>query len=77
MNFGEALVLIKAGVKVGRSGWNGKGMFLFQVDSWSCHHVVAKDRQVLPFIAMKTSDDRIVPWLASQTDIQAADWVQM
>ncbi len=28
----------------------------------------------LPFIAMKTVDNGIVPWLASQTDILATDW---
>lgn len=29
----------------------------------------------LPFIAMKTADDKLVPWLASQTDMLADDWV--
>lgn len=28
----------------------------------------------LPFIAMKTADNKLVPWLASQTDILADDW---
>lgn len=28
----------------------------------------------LPFIAMKTADNKLVPWLASQTDILAEDW---
>ena len=26
-------------------------------------------------IDMKTADDKIVPWLASQTDVLATDWV--
>ena len=29
---------------------------------------------ILPFISMKTSDDKLVPWLASQTDVLAEDW---
>lgn len=29
MNFGEALEGLKQGKKVARSGWNGKGMFLW------------------------------------------------
>lgn len=29
MNYGEALELLKAGKLVTRSGWNGKGMFIF------------------------------------------------
>ena len=28
MNFGQALEELKAGKKVCRSGWNGKGMFI-------------------------------------------------
>ena len=30
LDFGKALVALKAGKKVARSGWNGKGMFVFQ-----------------------------------------------
>ena len=29
MNFGEAVAALKAGKKVTRKGWNGKGMFLW------------------------------------------------
>ena len=29
MDFGQALMLLKAGKKVAREGWNGKGMFVF------------------------------------------------
>jgi hypothetical protein len=28
----------------------------------------------LPYLYMSTVDDRLVPWLASQTDILAEDW---
>ncbi|WP_400183919.1 DUF2829 domain-containing protein, partial [Klebsiella pneumoniae] len=28
----------------------------------------------LPYIAMKTADEKLVPWLASQTDVLAEDW---
>ena len=27
-----------------------------------------------PYLAMKTADNQLVPWLASQTDILADDW---
>lgn len=30
--------------------------------------------KLLPWIGMKTADDKFVPWLASQTDILAEDW---
>ena len=31
MNFGQALEALKEGKRVARTGWNGKGMFLFLV----------------------------------------------
>lgn len=38
LDFGSALDAIKAGYRVARSGWNGKGMFLFLVPGFkSCH----------------------------------------
>lgn len=68
MNFGEAIVALKGGNIVARAGWNGKGMWLkLQVpDSLS--------NMTLPYIYMKTAQDDLVPWLASQTDILADDW---
>ena len=32
MNFGQAIELLKAGRKVARAGWNGKGMFIYLVE---------------------------------------------
>lgn len=80
MNFGKAIELLKQGVRVARAGWNGKGMWLEFVaaDKWStsigpCHHAVPGAYR-LPWIAMKTVDNGLVPWLASQTDMLAEDW---
>jgi hypothetical protein len=36
------------------------------------HKLAPRDR--LPFIAIKTVQGDIVPWLASQTDVLANDW---
>lgn len=35
MNFGQALELLKAGKRVTREGWNGKGMFLLMAGNYS------------------------------------------
>jgi hypothetical protein len=43
-------------------------------------YVVAKDfefSEMLPFIAMKTVQNSFVPWLASQTDVLAEDWMMV
>jgi hypothetical protein len=29
---------------------------------------------MLPWIGMKTADNKFVPWLASQTDVLSEDW---
>jgi len=68
MNFGQAIEKLKEGKKVARKGWNGKGMWIrIQVPT-------EKSKMTLPYIYMKTADDNLVPWLASQTDILAEDW---
>lgn len=83
MDFGKAIEALKAGKKVARNGWNGKGMFLFlaettdiatKADLKCCEHMTGD--LVLPSIVMKTVDDHfVVGWLASQTDMLAEDWV--
>lgn len=68
MNFGEAIADLKAGGKVGRSGWNGKNMWLkLQIPD-------ANSKMTLPYIYMYTAQGDLVPWLASQTDMLAEDW---
>ena len=71
MNFGDAIYLLKAGKAVQRAGWNGKGMWVkLQVPD-------ANSKMSLPYIYMKTADDKLVPWLASQTDVLAEDWFEI
>lgn len=68
MTFGEAIAALKEGKRVSRTGWNGKGMWLeLQVPD-------AHSKMTLPYIYMKTAQDDLVPWLASQTDVLAEDW---
>lgn len=90
MTFGDALVMLEAGMRVARSGWNGKGMWLSlscagtrEVPAaafWSPHNRQHAEEQggsakVLPSITMKTATGEILMgWLASQTDMLAKDW---
>jgi hypothetical protein len=75
MNFGSALEALKSGMKVSRSGWNGKKMWLSLVTNWVGNvQPDAEQFQLLNFIAMRTAQADIVPWLASQTDMLAEDW---
>lgn len=80
VNFGEALEAIKQGKRVARSGWNGKGMWLTLVKA-NTYDVGIRSMggatKLLPYIAMKTAQDELVPWLASQTDTLAEDWITL
>lgn len=73
MTFGAAIEDLKAGRRVSRAGWNGKGMWL-QLVTASQSYLPGLNLYCLPFIAMKTANDELVPWLASQTDMLAEDW---
>ena len=73
MDFGTAIDAMKDERKVARKGWNGKGMFLYYI----AKSIVNEDGLVEygAYIAMKTAQGNVVPWLASQTDMLAEDWM--
>ncbi len=84
LNFGHALIALQAGKRVARAGWNGKGMFLYYVpaNTYKAQTEAARlhfgeDVPYGAYIAMKTAQDNVVPWLASQTDVLASDWVEL
>lgn len=83
MDFGDALVRLRKGRRVCREGWNGKGMWLMLIpaDAWSTSvgpsSASVPNAHRLPWIAMKTADGGLVPWLASQTDLLADDWAEV
>lgn len=74
MTFGLALEALKKGQKVARKGWNGKGMWLSLVPQGEYTVAETDADRLLPWIGMKTADNKFVPWLASQTDVLAEDW---
>lgn len=70
MDFGDALNALRAGQRVAREGWNGKGMWL-ELQEPDEH-----SKMTLPYIYMSTAQGDLVPWLASQTDVLAFDWTE-
>lgn len=68
LTFGEAVEALKAGERVCRAGWNGRGMFL-ELQLPDEH-----SKMTLPYIYMSTVQGDLVPWFASQTDVLAEDW---
>jgi hypothetical protein len=82
-DFGQALKVLRLGGKVQRQGWNGKDMFLFLVPGSTFTvnrapllgiYPAGTVIDYCPHIDMRTADGKIVPWLASQTDVLANDW---
>lgn len=71
LNFDQAVEGLKAGKAMSRAGWNGKGMYikLQNPDTYSL--------MTLPYVYMKTADGNLVPWLASQSDLLAEDWMSV
>jgi hypothetical protein len=83
MDFGDAIRSLKAGLKVARAGWNGKGMFLFLVNGSTFKvnrapllgiYEEGTEIQYHAHIDMKTAQGYVVPWLASQADMLSEDW---
>lgn len=81
---GWAVKEMQNGAKVARSGWNGKNMYLYYVPpgEYPARTEVAKkqfgENGLVPYqgyIAMYTVQGTVVPWLCSQTDLLAVDWV--
>lgn len=87
-DFGWALAQLKAGRRVRRSGWNGKGMYLWllpaaMVKAEWCREEHLKavaqanggEIEALGSIRMMTADKKVLTgWLASQTDMLSEDW---
>jgi hypothetical protein len=78
MDFGWALRQLKEGKKVCRLGWNDKGIYI------ELQRPDAHSKMTQPYIYIVTtglqSDNPnaprgVVPWLASQTDMLAEDWI--
>lgn len=84
MNFGDALDALKSKMLVCREGWNGKGMFLFLVpgSTFTVNRApllgIVPEGTVIdynPHIDIKSVDGKVTPWVASQTDLMATDWM--
>jgi hypothetical protein len=83
MNFSEALECLKKGYRLARTGWNGKGMFIFLVNGSNFKvnreplmSILGEGAEVTyqPHIDMRTVDGSIAVWTVSQMDVMADDW---
>lgn len=84
MNFGQALEEVKQGNKIARSGWNGKGMFVYYVPAAryeACTEIgesIADEENKVsyePYLAIKNVKGTVSTWVPSINDCLAEDWV--
>lgn len=62
---GEAIEAVKSGKRIARSGWNGKGMFVYR----------AKFDGFKPVLILKNAKGESQPgWVFSQDDLFSDDW---
>ena len=76
MNFGDALFNLNHGHRVCREGWNGKGMWI------NMQRPDEHSKMTHPYLYIEYPEGHPsypkgsrIPWLASQTDILADDWL--
>ena len=75
ISFSAALEAVKSGKAIRRAGWNGSGL------SVKAQYPDAHSKMSLPYLYIeypenaKTTPGARCPWLASQTDIMADDWI--
>ena len=69
VSFSVALEWLKEGHSFCREGWNATGMWV------SLHTPKAKDEMTIPYLCLYTVRCELVPWVPSQTDVLANDWM--
>ena len=89
MDFSKALQLLKAGKKLARSGWNGKGMFVVYQkgypDGIPCNAQTAeawgmKEGDLFrcnPYLQIRNVDGSHSMWVPSIGDLLAEDWYEL
>lgn len=70
MDFSSALKELKFGHRLTRAGWNGKGMYL------ELQRPDANSKMKQPYIYICPVGGELIPWVASQADLMAEDWMR-
>lgn len=80
MDFGKALEGLKAGKRMSRRGWNGKGIYI-EMQRPDEHSKMTQPYLYIVTTGLQTDNPEapkgVAPWLASQTDMLAEDWEEV
>ncbi len=87
VDFSDALFLLKQGCRMTRAGWNGPNQYIVLQHGYPEGIPINKNTaeatgipegtvcRFLPYLMIRTVQGDFVPWLASQTDLLAEDWI--
>ena len=87
MDFSDALIQAKHRHRIHRTGWNSKDMWVVLQKGYpegikiNFNTAIATGIpegtvcKFLPYLMLRTADGSFVPWLISQTDVLASDWM--
>lgn len=80
LDFGDVIAGLQIGKKYMRFGWNGKGIYI-ELQRPDEHSKMTQPYIYIVTTNLQTENEKapkgIVPWLASQTDMLANDWVEV
>lgn len=83
MRFGDALKALELGKSLQRTGWNGKGLFVYLVPAASYQAQTGAAREhfgegaMVPYnayFAIKNANETVSTWVPSVNDCLADDW---
>jgi hypothetical protein len=75
MDFSDALLMLRSGRRVARSGWNAPFQFVHLAEPGNLVIGANGQQAVLrPFLMLHTAQDEWVPWTVSQSDVLGDDW---
>lgn len=86
MDFSHALLAVKAGAKIFREGWNGKGMYVVRQKGYPDGIAINKNTAEAtggvegalcvfrPYLMFCAANQDFVPWVATQSDLLEDDW---
>ena len=69
MRLTEALKYIDDGRRLTRAGWNGPDQWVKLITG-----LKGMGMEFEPFMVIRTTEDKYLPWAPSQSDMMADDW---
>lgn len=88
-DFTYALRRLRDGKRLAREGWNGADMYVVLQQGYPDGIPINANTAAatglpegtvcafLPYLMFRTATGHFVPWVASQTDILACDWMEV